>query len=50
MNKTLVFVLVWSAFCFSFTMAVSSLNLASILAVLAEFWLTTVGVDLATGD
>ena len=50
MNKTLAFVLVWSSFCFLATMATFQLDLASIAAVIAEFWLTTVGIDLATGD
>ena len=50
MNKTLAFVLVWSAFCFLATMATFQLDLASIAAVIAELWLTTVGIDLATGD
>jgi hypothetical protein len=50
MNKTLAFVLIWSSFCFLATMASFQLDMASIAAVIAEFWLTAVGIDLATGD
>lgn len=50
MNKPLIFVLLWSMFCFSLTIAMFQLDIVSIASVAVEFWLTTVGIDLVTGD
>ena len=50
MNKTLVFVLIWSSFCLLATIAMFQLDLASIAAVIAELWLVNVGIDMCLSD